>query len=180
MSLLKIMFATLQSLLCRVMPGLLQWSGQMLHAHNQRSDIENINVFMAHTAVQLCLLAGEKLEDVDLTSGVPMLREYMTTMALDRIPDGTYNTLIDISPENRRGSTTYVYEMTTVYAKKSHGVHSTEGLSYSEYCVEDHLAKTNLSIKDDDNCILNEDGGPGEGRRAQLDYFFMTDKVWFV
>jgi hypothetical protein len=73
--------------------------------------------------VQLCLLADYRLEEINLASRVPILQEYHTNMELRRMPDGTYNRLMFIGPNNPRRYMKYAYVMTTVYEKEGHCVH---------------------------------------------------------
>jgi hypothetical protein len=43
-----------------------------------------------------------------------MFQEYMTNMGLRRMPDGTCNRLMLITPDNPRELTEYIYVMTRV------------------------------------------------------------------
>jgi hypothetical protein len=170
-SLLKVMFGTLQALLCIVMPEPVQWPGKAFDRYDQQHSIKDMKLQIKETTVQLCLFAAYKFRDIDPAYRIPMLDEYMTTMGLRRMITGTHNRLIYISPENSLRCTRYVCVMTTPYENKSDWVHWTEGLSYPQYWVQDHLTQTNLLIKDYDYYILSKDNIPGKDRNDELNYF---------
>jgi hypothetical protein len=127
---------------------------------------------MAYTAVQLCLLADYQLEEGNLASRVPMLQEYQMNTGLRRMPDGTYNRLVFISPDNSRRYMKCVYVITMVYEKEGYCVHWTESMSYTDIWLEDHLSKINLLINDCDHYVLGRDSAAVEDRASMLDYFF--------
>jgi hypothetical protein len=126
-SLLKAMFGTLQSILCVVMPEFVQWSGKSFERYDQLPQLNDIKLFISKTAVQLCLFTAYSLWDIDLLYRIPMFYEYMATMGLGHMIDGTYNRLMYIKLFNDPESTRYVYIMTTLYDQKTNCVHWTEG-----------------------------------------------------
>jgi hypothetical protein len=75
MPLLKAMFATLQLLLCVVMPKPVEPPGKIFDLYNQQSYIKDIKLCIRETAVWLCLLAAYNLRDAELALRVSMLQE---------------------------------------------------------------------------------------------------------
>jgi hypothetical protein len=172
-SILKIMYGNLQALFSVVIPELVKLDDQVYQDYTQRPDYAEKKFFIMETSVKLCLFAAFKMNDVDLMWRLPMLDDYMSMMGLVWNGNQYYDRLMHVNLSKNKHVTRYCYVMTTAYDSAIHHVHWTEGLSYTEHWVEDHLSKMNLLIHNHVRVIAKERGGlPPNDRGAQLDYFF--------
>jgi hypothetical protein len=101
-----------------------------------------------------------------------MLEDYMLMMGLKRYYD-YYNRLMYINLSNQKDLPNYCYVMTTVYEPGANNVHWTEGLSYSEHWVIDHLGKVNRLIHGHEQSMLPAvEELPVDNIKDHLRYFF--------
>jgi hypothetical protein len=140
------MHGTLQAILSIVIPELVIWNGPVYDNYIRKPHYDETTSYMMEPNVKLCLFAAFTINNIDLTWRIPMLNDYMLMMSLTRNVDQYYYRLMFINLTNGMILPNYCYVITTIYDSVLHYVHCTEGLSYSQYWVQDHLNKATKSI----------------------------------
>jgi hypothetical protein len=151
------MYGNLQAILSIVIPELIIWSDPAYEMYIRKPHYNETKFYMMETCVKLCLFAAFKMNNIDLMWRILMLDDYMLMMGLTRGVNRYYNRLMFINLSDEILLPDYCYVMTTVYDSETHCVQWTEGLSYSQYWIEDHLNKTNKLINRYVKLILKND-----------------------
>jgi hypothetical protein len=76
-SVLKIMYGTLQALLYITISEFIMWDSNIYNIYIQTPKFNITKFYVAQTSVKLCLFTAFKLNNIDLAWRIPMLYDYM-------------------------------------------------------------------------------------------------------